>query len=62
MAIEVRCIEHLSVEQRQSLHLLYGPLMGKSSICLYEFLGYMLHYYQINFYVTIRIQDCIWQV
>ena len=27
MAIEVRCIEHLSVEQRQSLHLLYGPLM-----------------------------------
>lgn len=39
MAIEVRCIEHLSVEQRQSLHLLYGPLMGKSSICLYEFLG-----------------------
>lgn len=109
MAIEVRCIEHLSVEQRQSLHLLYGPLMGKSSICLYEFLGSiqnsveledvylllninasqfdkarnyleqyhlietyvheddmliycMLHYYQINFYVTIRIQDCIWQV
>ena len=39
MAIEVRCIEHLSVEQRQSLYLLYGPLMGKSSICLYEFLG-----------------------
>ena len=39
MAIEVRCIEHLSVEQRQSLHLLYGPLMGKSSICLYQFLG-----------------------
>ena len=39
MAIEVRCIEHLSVEQRQSLHLLYGPLMGNSSICLYEFLG-----------------------
>ena len=39
MVIEVRCIEHLSVEQRQSLHLLYGPLMGKSSICLYEFLG-----------------------
>ena len=39
MAIEVRCIEHLSVEQRQSLHLLYGPLIGKSSICLYEFLG-----------------------
>ena len=34
MAIEVRCIEHLSVEQRQSLYLLYGPLMGKSSICL----------------------------
>ena len=27
MAIEVRCIEHLSVEQRQSLYLLYGPLM-----------------------------------
>ena len=25
MAIEVRCIEHLSVEQRQSLYLLYGP-------------------------------------
>lgn len=39
MAIEVRCIEHLSSEQRQSLNLLYGPLMGKSSICLYEFLG-----------------------
>ena len=39
MTIEVRCIEHLSVEQRQSLHLLYGPMMGKSSICLYEFLG-----------------------
>ena len=36
MAIEVRCIEHLSVEQRQSLHLLYGPLMGKRSICLNE--------------------------
>lgn len=39
MAIEVRCIEHLSSEQRQSLNLLYGPLMGKKSICLYEFLG-----------------------
>lgn len=39
MAIEVRCIEHLSVEQRQSLNLLYGPLVGKNSICLYEFLG-----------------------
>ena len=39
MAIEVRCIEHLSTEQRQSLNLLYGPLMGKNSICLYEFLG-----------------------
>lgn len=39
MAIEVRCIEHLSSEQRQSLNLLYGPLMGKNSICLYEFLG-----------------------
>lgn len=39
MTIEVHCIEHLSVEQRQSLHLLYGPMMGKSSICLYEFLG-----------------------
>ena len=39
MAIEVRCIEHLSSEQRQSLILLYGPLMGKNSICLYEFLG-----------------------
>lgn len=39
MAIEVRCIEHLSSEQRQSLNLLYGPLMGKISICLYEFLG-----------------------
>lgn len=39
MTIEVRCIEHLSVEQWQSLHLLYGPMMGKSSICLYEFLG-----------------------
>ena len=39
MAIEVRCIEHLSSEQRQSLSLLYGPLMGKNSICLYEFLG-----------------------
>ena len=38
MAIEVRCIEHLSSEQRQSLNLLYGPLMGKNSICLYEFL------------------------
>lgn len=39
MAIEVRCIEHLSSEQRESLNLLYGPLMGKNSICLYEFLG-----------------------
>ena len=39
MAIEVRCIEHLSSEQRQSLNLLYGPLLGKNSICLYEFLG-----------------------
>ena len=39
MAIEVRCIEHLSSEQTQSLNLLYGPLMGKNSICLYEFLG-----------------------
>lgn len=39
MAIEVRCIEHLSSEQRLSLNLLYGPLMGKNSICLYEFLG-----------------------
>lgn len=39
MAIEVQCIEHLSSEQRQSLNLLYGPLMGKNSICLYEFLG-----------------------
>lgn len=39
MTIEVRCIEHLSSEQRQSLNLLYGPLMGKNSICLYEFLG-----------------------
>lgn len=39
MVIEVRCIEHLSSEQRQSLNLLYGPLMGKNSICLYEFLG-----------------------
>lgn len=39
MAIEVRCIEHLSSEQRQSLNLLYGPLMGKNSICLYELLG-----------------------
>ena len=39
MAIEVRCIEHLSSEQRQSLNLLYGPLMGKNSICLYVFLG-----------------------
>lgn len=39
MAIEVRCIVHLSSEQRQSLNLLYGPLMGKNSICLYEFLG-----------------------
>ena len=39
MAIEVRCIEHLSSEQRQSLNLLYGPLIGKNSICLYEFLG-----------------------
>lgn len=39
MAIEVRCIEHLSSEQRKSLNLLYGPLMGKNSICLYEFLG-----------------------
>ena len=39
MAIEVRCIEYLSSEQRQSLNLLYGPLMGKNSICLYEFLG-----------------------
>lgn len=39
MAIEVRCMEHLSSEQRQSLNLLYGPLMGKNSICLYEFLG-----------------------
>ena len=39
MAIEVRCIEHLSSEQRQSLNLLYGPLVGKNSICLYEFLG-----------------------
>lgn len=39
MAIEVRCIEHLSSEQRQSLNFLYGPLMGKNSICLYEFLG-----------------------
>lgn len=39
MAIEVRYIEHLSSEQRQSLNLLYGPLMGKNSICLYEFLG-----------------------
>ena len=39
MAIEVRCIEHLSSEQRQSLNLLYSPLMGKNSICLYEFLG-----------------------
>lgn len=37
MAIEVRCIEHLSSEQRQSLNLLYGPLIGKNSICLYEF-------------------------
>ena len=39
MAIEVRCIEHLSSEQRQSLNLLYGPLIGKNAICLYEFLG-----------------------
>lgn len=39
MAIEIRCIEHLSSEQRQSLSLLYGPLIGKSSVCLYEFLG-----------------------
>lgn len=39
MAIEVRCIEHLSSEQRQSLNLLYGPLIGKNSICLYEFFG-----------------------
>ena len=39
MVIEVRCIEHLSSEQRQSLNLLYGPLIGKNSICLYEFLG-----------------------
>lgn len=37
MAIETRCIEHLSSEQRQSLSLLYGPLIGKSSVCLYEF-------------------------
>ena len=39
MRIEVRCIEHLSSEQRQSLSLLYGPLIGKSSVCLYEFLS-----------------------
>ena len=39
MAIEVRCIEHLSSEQRQSFNFLYGPFMGKNSICLYEFLG-----------------------
>ena len=37
MRIEVRCIEHLSSEQRQSLNLLYGPLIGKNSVCLYDF-------------------------
>ena len=38
MKIEVRCIEHLSSEQIQSLNLLYGPLVGKNAICLYDFL------------------------
>ena len=37
MRIDVRCIEHLSSEQRQSLNLLYGPLIGKNSVCLYDF-------------------------
>ena len=48
MTIEVRCIEHLSVEQRQSLHLLYGPMMGKSSICLYEFLGSIQNFVELE--------------
>lgn len=39
MKIEVRCMEHLSSEQRQSLHVLYGPLVGKNAICLYGLLS-----------------------
>ena len=37
MAIEVRCIEHLSSEQRQSLNLLYGPLVGKTQFVYMNF-------------------------
>ena len=48
MAIEVRCIEHLSSEQRQSLNLLYGPLIGKNSICLYEFLGSIQNSFELE--------------
>lgn len=56
MTIEVRCIEHLSVEQRQSLHLLYGPMMGKSSICLYEFLGSIQNSVELeNVYLLLNI-------
>lgn len=39
MEIEVRCIEHMAKENRQSLSLLYGPLIKKSALCLYEMLG-----------------------
>ena len=56
MAIEVRCIEHLSSEQRQSLNLLYGPLMGKNSICLYEFLGSIQNLVELeDVYLLVRI-------
>ena len=48
MAIEVRCIEHLSSEQRQSLNLLYGPLIGKNSICLYEFLDSIQNFVELE--------------
>ena len=48
MAIEIRCIEHLSSEQRQSLNLLYGPLIGKNSICLYEFLGSIQNFVELE--------------
>lgn len=38
MIIQIQYIEHLSYEQRQSLSLLYGPLIGKSALCLYYLL------------------------
>ena len=56
MAIEIRCIEHLSSEQRQSLNLLYGPLIGKNSICLYEFFGSIQNSVELeDVYLLVRI-------